>query len=204
MMKQSKKEELKKRLIQELERLKKQQNSNQRLGLEKGVQPSTGELSSYDNHPADLGTEMFEREKDLAFSDVIKRQMKEIESALKRMENGNYGICRVCKQPIPEERLDAKPWADTCVSHHQHSKISKHRPIEEEVIQPFRRSQDSGYDQMDAWKDVEKYGTSNPPDFFRDAENYNECTIDDDENREGSDLTEGYSVVDLGGDMEEV
>lgn len=38
----------------------------------------------------------------------------------------------------------------------------------------------------------------------KDAENYNECTIEDDEGREGSDMTEGYSVVDLGGDLEEV
>lgn len=202
-MDKAKKEELRRRLTEEREYLKKQRKQNEHFGMEDGMNDSIGELSGYDNHPADLGTEMFERGKDLAFSDASERQIKEIEFALKRIEAGDYGICRVCKEPIPEERLDAVPWASTCISHHPNPHVSERRPVEEEVIEPFKRSNDHRYDRMDTWKDVEKYGTSNPPDFFRDAENYNELTIEDDEGREGMDLTEGFSITDLGGETDE-
>src|SRR5579875_18707 len=41
--------------------------------------------------------------------------LKEVEDALKRLEQGTYGICVVCGQPIPEKRLEAIPWAARCV-----------------------------------------------------------------------------------------
>jgi len=41
--------------------------------------------------------------------------LEEVEDALKRLEQGTYGICVVCGQPIPEKRLEAIPWAARCV-----------------------------------------------------------------------------------------
>lgn len=41
--------------------------------------------------------------------------LTEVENALKRLEQGTYGICIVCGQPIPEKRLEAIPWAARCV-----------------------------------------------------------------------------------------
>lgn len=41
--------------------------------------------------------------------------LTEIEQALERLDNGTYGKCVVCGQPIPEKRLDAIPWAARCV-----------------------------------------------------------------------------------------
>lgn len=41
--------------------------------------------------------------------------LTEIEQALERMDNGTYGKCVVCGQPIPEKRLEAIPWAARCV-----------------------------------------------------------------------------------------
>lgn len=41
-----------------------------------------------------------------------------IESALKRIEAGKFGLCRTCGQPIAPERLEALPWAQDCVSCH--------------------------------------------------------------------------------------
>lgn len=41
--------------------------------------------------------------------------LTEVEEALKRIENGTYGLCVVCGQPIPEKRLEAIPWASRCV-----------------------------------------------------------------------------------------
>jgi DnaK suppressor protein len=41
--------------------------------------------------------------------------LTEVEAALKRIEDGTYGFCVVCGQPIPEKRLEAIPWASRCV-----------------------------------------------------------------------------------------
>lgn len=49
---------------------------------------STGELSSVDNHPADTGTETFERSRDLGINKALTEELEEIEAALQRMKDG--------------------------------------------------------------------------------------------------------------------
>ncbi|EDM23662.1 RNA polymerase-binding protein DksA [Caminibacter mediatlanticus] len=44
-----------------------------------------------------------------------KQELKEIEEALKRIEEGSYGICEMCDEPIQEERLKIKPYAKYCI-----------------------------------------------------------------------------------------
>ena len=44
------------------------------------------------------------------------RSIHEIRSALARTEQGSYGFCERCEEPIPAKRLDALPWARMCVS----------------------------------------------------------------------------------------
>jgi len=41
--------------------------------------------------------------------------LTEVQDALKRIEDGTYGTCIVCGQPIPEKRLEAIPWAARCI-----------------------------------------------------------------------------------------
>jgi len=72
---------------------------------------SVGELSSVDNHPGDLGTEKFEREKDYTLNEHAKEQLHEIEAALERIEKGTYGYSEQSGEPIPYERLKAMPTA---------------------------------------------------------------------------------------------
>jgi len=43
------------------------------------------------------------------------RSIYEIRSALARIEEGSYGFCERCEEPIPAKRLDALPWAGMCV-----------------------------------------------------------------------------------------
>ena len=44
------------------------------------------------------------------------RSIHEIRSALDRIEEGSYGLCERCEEPIPAKRLDALPWARLCVT----------------------------------------------------------------------------------------
>lgn len=52
-------------------------------------------------------------------SEALRGQMRaelaRVERALKSIEEGTYGICRGCEEPIPEARLEAKPDASLCV-----------------------------------------------------------------------------------------
>ncbi len=44
-----------------------------------------------------------------------KKELAEIEEALKKIEEGTYGICEMCDEPIGEERLKIKPYAKYCI-----------------------------------------------------------------------------------------
>src|SRR5436309_2480636 len=67
---------------------------------------SISELSSNDQHPADIGSETFEREKDLSILEQVEAELADVEYALRRLEDGTYGICEACGQPIDEARLE--------------------------------------------------------------------------------------------------
>ena len=190
-MDQAKLEAFRKRLLQERNILSENMKRNHRFGLAESLSQSVGELSSYDHHPADLGTEMFERGKDLALSERSERQIQEIEAALRRIDAGTYGICEVCKKPIPEERLEAVPWTRTCVAHHPKSSISHEQPVEEEVRSSFQRSKDHRYDRIDVWEDIEEYGTTN------------QGTIDDLKGFRRTKLMGGFSLADLEEELDE-
>jgi RNA polymerase-binding transcription factor DksA len=72
-----------------------------------------GDLSGYDQHPADQGTETFEREKDLSILEGLESDLAEIEAALQRLDDGTYGIDENTGEPIDEARLEAVPTART-------------------------------------------------------------------------------------------
>ena len=60
-----------------------------------------GELSDVDQHPADVGTETFEREKQASILDATERQLADVERAQSRLEDGSYGTCEACGRAIP-------------------------------------------------------------------------------------------------------
>jgi DnaK suppressor protein len=77
-----------------------------------------GELSSAagDQHLADHASEMFDREVDESLGENAEQIVREIDAALARIDDGTYGTCTRCGQPIPEARLDAVPYAVLCVA----------------------------------------------------------------------------------------
>ena len=82
-------------------------------GLDEEESAQSGDLTHYDQHPADQGSEMFEREKDLAILEALEGDLAEIEAALARLDEGTYGIDEVTGDPIDPERLEALPTART-------------------------------------------------------------------------------------------
>lgn len=78
---------------------------------------STSELSTVDQHPADVGSETFERTKDLSVQEEITGRLDDLARALEKLDSGTFGTCEVCGEPIPDERLEALPGARYCVEH---------------------------------------------------------------------------------------
>lgn len=149
---------------------------------------SVGELSNYDNHPADAGTEQFERGKDVALNEHAEKELEDINEALHAIEEGTYGFCTECGRDIPFERLEAIPTTDRCFNHAEKDTFKYNRPIEEQVfspnINPDEKTDETqvGYDAEDTWQQISSYGTSETPsDFYGDRDNYNEMYPNSDE-----------------------
>lgn len=77
-----------------------------------------GELSSAagDQHIADHASEMVDREVDVSLEENAEQIVYEIDRAVARIDAGAYGHCERCGQEIPEERLEAVPYATLCVT----------------------------------------------------------------------------------------
>lgn len=76
---------------------------------------STGDLSSYSYHMADQGTETMDREMAFMFASKSGRLIYHIDEALRRIQDGTYGLCHTCGKPISQARLEAVPHARLCI-----------------------------------------------------------------------------------------
>lgn len=128
------------------------------------------ELSLYDNHPSDMASEVFDKERGLALKGNEVNILNKINDALNRIEDRTYGKCQECGKDINEERLEFIPYAECCVNcqRHNHSGFNvkldsrafqpKNRPIEEKVIQNFDYTindyDEAAFDGMDSYDDV--------------------------------------------------
>jgi DnaK suppressor protein len=68
-----------------------------------------------DDESADAGTATFEREKDLSIENNVRDLLQKNERALRRIDEGTYGICERCGKPIEKARIKALPYVDLCI-----------------------------------------------------------------------------------------
>jgi len=73
-----------------------------------------GELTPVSQHPADVGSDTFERERDLGLLEDFRAELEEVSQALIRLSHGVYGICEGCRVAIDPERLEAVPSTRFC------------------------------------------------------------------------------------------
>jgi YteA family regulatory protein len=154
------------------------------------MKDSFGELSLIDNHPADVGSELFERSKDLALHEKRLETLDQVEAALARVAQGDYGRCQICGQKIAPERLETVPYTTHCLpcqeTLEEQNEEEWDRPVEEDVLEPpfgrtFRDGQDyTAFDGEDSWQKVARYGTSSSPQDVPEAVG-NPAFIDDDD-----------------------
>ncbi|MBM3679016.1 MAG: hypothetical protein FJW96_14235 [Actinobacteria bacterium] len=66
-------------------------------------------------HPAEHASTLLDKEIDETVEGSVEHVVREIDAALARIDDGTYGVCAACGEPIPEERLDAVPYAILCI-----------------------------------------------------------------------------------------
>jgi YteA family regulatory protein len=178
-------EQIKARLVKEKKRLETIGREIAHGGLKRQQGDVIGELSLYDNHPGDVGSETFERGKDIGLWDNNRRLLSQVNRALNRLDAGTYGICAHCGQEIEPGRLKALPWSILChrcqTDKEAGLQHDSNRPLEEQVLTPpFARtlldqSEYVGFDREDAWQAVARYGTATSQDEGSNADtNHNE------------------------------
>ncbi|MCF7919170.1 MAG: TraR/DksA family transcriptional regulator [Candidatus Cloacimonetes bacterium] len=91
-------------LIRELDELQKH-----------SLKDSSGDLSSYSLHQADLGTDTIYAEKRVYYLNGEIEKLRKLNLALKRIYDKSYGVCEICGKQIGEKRLHAIPYARYCI-----------------------------------------------------------------------------------------
>lgn len=162
-------------LLKQKEDIEKTMERMEDDGTAEQHQTTPVELSNYDNHPADLGTEMFMITMNNALKVHEEHIHKEVHDALQRIHDRKFGNCTICGQEIGEERLEAIPYARLCIECEENRTVNAHqlenrdRPAEESVWDaPFgqkylNKREDDEYEGLDYLFDLEKYGSSDSP-----------------------------------------
>ena len=73
------------------------------------------ESLGYSTHMADDASVAFDQARDLALRRNLEQTLKQVEKALNRFDNGDYGVCESCGQSIDPARLKALPHAARCL-----------------------------------------------------------------------------------------
>jgi RNA polymerase-binding transcription factor len=107
-------DDLRARLLQDHDHLEAQLAGIEEDSFAATQSEMTGDVG-LDDEMADAGTATFEREKDLSIEQNVRDLLQKVDRALKRMDEGVYGICERCGKPIEKARIKALPYVDLCI-----------------------------------------------------------------------------------------
>ena len=83
--------------------------------LRKSQKEASGDISGYTYHMADVASDNYDREFSLGLASGDRKSLYDLDDALKRIEEGTFGICDDCKGSITKIRLKAVPSARLCI-----------------------------------------------------------------------------------------
>jgi RNA polymerase-binding protein DksA len=83
--------------------------------LKKSQKEAAGDISGYTFHMADVATDSYDREFSLGLACKERGVIAEINHALRKIQDGDFGLCESCKKPIAQVRLRAVPYATLCL-----------------------------------------------------------------------------------------
>jgi len=120
--------EFKKLLVERRQMLVGDVNRMEDEALRKSRQNASGDLSSMPFHMADIGTDNYEQEFTLGLIENEEDELRDIDEALEKIEEGTYGTCEACECKIKKARLRAMPHARNCIKCQEEEEQSLRRP----------------------------------------------------------------------------
>lgn len=112
------KKKIKEKLEKERDVLVEQLKDIGKMNPENGEWEATPEELGYtESDQNDMADRFEEFESRSSMMKVLEPRLKNILTALKKLNNESFGLCRVCKKPIELARLEANPAAKTCKKH---------------------------------------------------------------------------------------
>jgi len=107
---------------QELEALRQAEHETAFSGDQREV---TGELSTLSQHPADVSDFTYQRGLQQTTQELLEREAAQVREALRRREQGTYGICQECGRQISAQRLQARPEATLCIDCQRRQEVGR-------------------------------------------------------------------------------
>ncbi|WP_461204333.1 TraR/DksA C4-type zinc finger protein [Clostridium sp. DL1XJH146] len=156
------------KLQNEKKELEKKLNSTKNMDLLNENGGIRSELSHYDNHTGDEGSELYQIEKEIALEKNQKNMLDKINKELMRLENGDYGICSHCGTEISKKRLDIIPYTNLCSScsneeSHLIKSFNSNKSSEERIIGiPFNFENSDNineFDEEDTLRKLENFNS---------------------------------------------
>ena len=100
---------------------------NKRLELARAIRSQSTQLivCEGEHDVPDRIQSIYRREETVTFLNTLTRTLADVDAALMAMDEGSYGTCLECGEPIASRRLQAIPWASHCIrcqQAHDHSK----------------------------------------------------------------------------------
>ena len=83
--------------------------------LKKSQKEASGDISGYTYHMADVATDNYDREFSLGIASNERKVIYELDDAIKRIQDGTFGVCEDCKKLIAKNRLKVVPQARLCI-----------------------------------------------------------------------------------------
>jgi RNA polymerase-binding transcription factor DksA len=93
------------------------------------AEDASEDTPGYSIHMADAGTDSFDRDLTLGLASFEQEALYEVDAALKRIEDGTYGMCELTGRPIPWKRLATIPWTRFSVEAETQLEASTHPHI---------------------------------------------------------------------------
>lgn len=106
-------EKMKNILLADRERLQKELT---KYSKDAGASAEDSLFPDYGNSEEDNALEVADYETNLSIESDLQKSLRDVESAIGRIEKGEYGICKYCKKPIEEKRLVARPTSSACIT----------------------------------------------------------------------------------------
>ena len=119
-------ESIRKGLVKEKARILEELMSIKGQSL-KSFKDSSGELSGYSFHMADQATDLYDREFLLELAEGERDMLYALDEAIKRIDEGSYGVCETCGCAITKQRLKAMPQAKNCIECQEQEEKSSRR-----------------------------------------------------------------------------